>query len=376
MAGILSGQLGEKMNQLKRPQTDSEPIALAKIQTHPDNYFHIDQDELEVLAEDIQLNGLNSRLLVRKLPENHPLYQKDKPYQLIGGERRYQALGINAAEFADCKVIECSDEDAILRLITDNVSAREISAADRLQTVERLEKLFVDKKQREKLQGRVQSMVAAEMNLKESQVGRYQRILKRGSDQLVRMVQDEEISVKAASLIARMSISEQEEFLSNAENANDLDEIENYLNPDPNILVDSKSESVEEIPEEFYEENTDEEVEQSEPSSQTKQLTPMSKPEVKPTPSVEPPNSVVPGNTTFPQDVDEDQITIDDLLKPESSNDYDPYFSLGIIETQLGRLEAFINAEVNPFSKLTFTMTSVKKNVEVIREEMLKEVGH
>ena len=85
-----------------------EYIALKDLVPNPKNFYEL--VNIEELAEDIKLNGLNSNLLVR------PIGDEGK-YELIGGHRRYSALsklvseGEKKFKIVPCQVRKLNDID-------------------------------------------------------------------------------------------------------------------------------------------------------------------------------------------------------------------------------------------------------------------------
>lgn len=113
------------------------------------NFYEI--VDIESLAEDIKLNGLNHNLVVRKLDNDM--------YELISGERRYTALsklvneGNKEFNLVPCKVIESNDIDSEIILIQANAQSRELTEVEKLTQVERLQELYkIKKKNGEKFQ--------------------------------------------------------------------------------------------------------------------------------------------------------------------------------------------------------------------------------
>ena len=81
------------------------------IERNKKNFYEI--VNVDELAEDIKMNGLNHNLVVRKLDNGK--------YELISGERRYTALtklveeGNKIFALVPCKVIEANDIDSEIK---------------------------------------------------------------------------------------------------------------------------------------------------------------------------------------------------------------------------------------------------------------------
>ena len=112
-------------------------INIDRIRRNEKNFYEI--VDIEALAEDIKLNGLNHNLVVRKLDNDM--------YELISGERRYTALsklvneGNKEFNLVPCKVIESNDIDSEIILIQANAQSRELTEVEKLTQVERYERI-------------------------------------------------------------------------------------------------------------------------------------------------------------------------------------------------------------------------------------------
>ena len=96
--------------------------------------------DIETLAEDISINGLNHNLVIRPI--------EDGFYEIISGERRYSALkslvdkGDNKYSKVPCKIVNLNDVDSEITLIQANAQTRELSDSDKLKQIERLTELY------------------------------------------------------------------------------------------------------------------------------------------------------------------------------------------------------------------------------------------
>ena len=111
-------------------KSERQDIPLSKIRLNPDNAIFNEEDteeDIEVLAEDIQRNGLMHNIVV--FPEEQ---DKRTVYMLLSGERRYKALCKLAKEDARwnivkaCNVItsELSDNEKKVLLYSANLQVR------------------------------------------------------------------------------------------------------------------------------------------------------------------------------------------------------------------------------------------------------------
>lgn len=169
---------------------------------------------IDELAEDIQEDGLENNLLVRKIENDR--YE----VELIGGERRYSAIlrniehGDMTYEYIPCKVLTMSDIDARKRLILNNIENDPLTNAEKLEAVEELKEIYKAKKEAgENIPGRIQSIIASEMGLKKSQVANYEKILNHASEEVRESIRKEELPLDAAATLVDLDEEEQRRFL-------------------------------------------------------------------------------------------------------------------------------------------------------------------
>lgn len=150
-----------------------EYIDVDKIQINPKNFYGI--TNIDELAEDIKLNGLNHNLVVRDLGNGR--------FRLISGQRRYTALlklveeGENKFRLVPCKVLEISDTDEEIILIQANAQGRELTDLEKLKQVERLKELFEIKKANgEPVPKKAREFISENLKMSKSAVGRLQAI--------------------------------------------------------------------------------------------------------------------------------------------------------------------------------------------------------
>ena len=77
------------------------------------------RDKLDELAASIEKNGIVQPLIIRKL--------KDSEYELIAGERRLRAAAICGLATVPCMIISCSDAEAGLFSLNENLQRSELN---------------------------------------------------------------------------------------------------------------------------------------------------------------------------------------------------------------------------------------------------------
>ena len=187
-----------------------EYIDIENIKRNEKNFYDI--VGVEELAEDIKLNGLNHNLVVRKLDNGQ--------FELISGERRYTALsklvkeGNKTFALVPCKVIEANDIDAEIILIQANAQTRELTEVEKLKQVQRLKELYKDKKAKgEKVPGKIREIIANDLKLSPTQVGRYEKINSSLIPELKNVLEKGNLTIANASEFANLSEDNQKVIL-------------------------------------------------------------------------------------------------------------------------------------------------------------------
>lgn len=185
-------------------------IDIKDIERNKKNFYEI--VNVDELAEDIKMNGLNHNLVVRKLDNGK--------YELISGERRYTALtklveeGNKIFALVPCKVIEANDIDSEIILIQANAQTRELTEIEKLEQVKRLTELYRTKKKNgEKVPGKIREIIANDLKLSPTQVGRYERINKNLIPELSEILKSGGLTIANASEFASLSEENQKVIL-------------------------------------------------------------------------------------------------------------------------------------------------------------------
>lgn len=172
---------------------------------------------IEELAEDIREDGLENNLLVREIEDD------EYEVELIGGERRYSAILYNIEhgdltyEYIPCKKVKLSELDARRRLILNNHENDPLTAAEKLTAIEELREIYRAKKAAgEKVPGRIQDIIADEIGMKKSQVANYEKIINHAAEEVREKIQNDELSIDAATSLVDLSEEEQVDYLESA----------------------------------------------------------------------------------------------------------------------------------------------------------------
>ncbi|CAM2079648.1 MAG: ParB/RepB/Spo0J family partition protein [uncultured Clostridium sp.] len=187
-----------------------EYIDINDIRRNEKNFYEI--VNVDELAEDIKMNGLNHNLVVRQL--------ENGTYELISGERRYTALnklvqeGNELFALVPCKVIEANDIDAEIILIQANAQTRELTEIEKLEQVKRLKELYNTKKANgENIPGKIRNLIANDLNLSSTQVSRYDSINNNLIPELKEILESGNLTIANASEFSALSEDNQKVIL-------------------------------------------------------------------------------------------------------------------------------------------------------------------
>ena len=196
--GMLNGisKNTEKVNTLEAKENFKiEYIDIDKIVRNEKNFYEI--SDIDTLAEDILLNGLNHNLVVSRV--------EDGLYKLISGERRYTALkklvksGESKFRVIPCKISNLNDVDSEIVLIQANAQSRELSEAEKLKQVQRLTELYTIKKKNGEKVGKIREAISKDTGLSTTQVGRYSVINKSLIPELKQLLNEGDLSIATLS---------------------------------------------------------------------------------------------------------------------------------------------------------------------------------
>ena len=106
-------------------------IPLTEIQVNPyQPRTHFDKDALQELADSIIVQGIIQPITVRKLA--------DKEYQLISGERRFQASKLAGLERIPAYIRTANDQQMLEMALIENIQRENLNALEIAQSYQRL----------------------------------------------------------------------------------------------------------------------------------------------------------------------------------------------------------------------------------------------
>ena len=115
----------------KSPTGGVTEIALEEIETNPfQPRSHFDQEAILELAESIQIHGIIQPITVRRLT--------DHQYQLISGERRYQAAKLAGLKAIPVYIRSANDQQMLEMALIENIQRENLNAIEIALSYQRL----------------------------------------------------------------------------------------------------------------------------------------------------------------------------------------------------------------------------------------------
>lgn len=174
-----------------------------------DNFFSL--SDIEILAEDIERQGLKHNLVVSE--------DKDQKgtYWLKSGHRRFEAIKFLLKENKlKNKTVPClvdgikTKSENMLDLIMLNATTRVMSDSEIIQQYEMLEKTYKELElQGKKFKGRLRERIAKALNVSSAQIGKMEHINRYATSEIKDAVIKGKMSISTANEIANLDEEEQ-----------------------------------------------------------------------------------------------------------------------------------------------------------------------
>lgn len=188
-------------------------IEIGKIKESMDNFYSL--SDIEILAEDIERQGLKHNLVVVE-DSNEP-----DTYFIKSGHRRFTAIkqlvreGKYSSKYVPCLVDGSKTKDEnILDLIMLNATTRVMTDSELYKQYEvlkeTLERLKADGM---KVKGRLRDKVAEALNVSSAQVGKIENIKHNAVDEVKEAVKNGDMTIATADSIAKLPEDEQAEIV-------------------------------------------------------------------------------------------------------------------------------------------------------------------
>lgn len=196
-------------------------IEINKIKTSMDNFYSM--SDIEILADDIERQGLKHNLVVTEDAEN------PDTYFIKSGHRRFAAIQHLISEnrygskFVPCLIDGTkSHSENILDLIMLNATTRVMSDSELFKQYETLKETLEQlKSDGIKIKGRLREKVAEMLNVSPAQVGKIENIKHNAVDEVKEAVESGDMSIATADSFAKLPEQEQKELIAD----NDISKI-------------------------------------------------------------------------------------------------------------------------------------------------------
>lgn len=188
-------------------------IELEKIKPSMDNFYSL--SDIEILADDIERQGLKHNIVVVEDSENRGTYF------IKSGHRRFTAIQrlVNENRY-NSKYIPCfvdgikSKSETVLDLIMLNATTRVMTDSELFKQYEILKDTLENlKHEGVKIKGRLREKVAEMLNVSPAQVGKIENIKHNAVPEIIEAVESGDMTIATADSIAKLPEQEQEEII-------------------------------------------------------------------------------------------------------------------------------------------------------------------
>lgn len=189
-------------------------IEIKKIKPFAENFYSI--NEIELLADDIERQGLKHNLVVCEDKEN------PDSYFLKSGHRRFTAIKylINNNRY-NSNYVPClidgnkTESENMLDLIMLNATTRVMNDSEIFRQYEILKNVLENlKSEGKKVSGRLRENIAKFLNVSPAQIGKIENIKHNAVDEIKNAVESGDISIATANSVARLPEQKQKELIS------------------------------------------------------------------------------------------------------------------------------------------------------------------
>ena len=192
-------------DRISKEDTFTQEIDIDDLIPSSENFYGI--RDIEDLVASIKETGLLHNLVVRKTVQGM--------YEILSGERRYQALKQLGYKKVPCKVVDLPDIDAEILLIQANARQRELTPSEKMKGITKLKELYsLKRKTGEELPKgvRTRDLIGKDLGLSGSQVAKYQAIEKNLIDPLKEKLDKGDITLTQATTLSSLKDTEQTEI--------------------------------------------------------------------------------------------------------------------------------------------------------------------
>ena len=188
-------------------------IEISKIKMSMDNFYSM--SDIDVLADDIERQGLKHNLVVVEDSDEHGTYF------IKSGHRRFTAIKqlVNENKY-NSKYVPClvdgskTKDENILDLIMLNATTRVMNDAELYKQYEVLKETLEHlKADGIKIKGRMRDKLAEALNVSSAQVGKIENIKHNAVDEVKEAVAKGDMSIATADTLAKLTEEEQSDML-------------------------------------------------------------------------------------------------------------------------------------------------------------------
>jgi ParB family chromosome partitioning protein len=190
-----------------------EMLPVDKVLPNDKNFFPVNDEEVALLMEDIEWQGVKHNLVVKA--------NGDGTYTIISGHKRREAVRRLVEVKGYTPILPClvesykSENEEKKALIKLNVTNRKLTDRDLMKSYEELRAIFEQEKSEKNVKGGIREIVAKALEVSNSQVRRIENINKHAIEEVKTLINEDKISINTADKIAVLDVEKQKEIVTN-----------------------------------------------------------------------------------------------------------------------------------------------------------------
>jgi ParB family chromosome partitioning protein len=190
-------------------------LPLEKVLPNDKNFYRVNDEEVSLLMEDIETQGVKHNLVVKA--------NGDGTYTIISGHKRREAVRRLVEEKGYAPTLPClvdsynSEDEEMQALIMLNVTNRKLTDSELLKGYEELRAIFERQKADKQVKGRIRELVAEALQVSNSQVRKIENINNHAVEEVKTLINEGKMSIHTADKIAELDTETQKKVIADSD---------------------------------------------------------------------------------------------------------------------------------------------------------------
>jgi ParB family chromosome partitioning protein len=190
-------------------------LPLDKVLPNDKNFYRVTDEEVTLLMEDIERQGLKHNLVVKS--------NDDGTYTIISGHKRREAVRRLVEEKGYAPTLPClvekynNEDEEMEDIIMLNELNRKLTDSELMWQYEKLRGIFERRKADKQVKGRIRELVAEKLKVSKSQVRKIENIHHHAVEEVKELIDEGKMTIHAADKIAELDTETQKKVISDSD---------------------------------------------------------------------------------------------------------------------------------------------------------------